>query len=64
MDGDAKRLDNLRLAFNVLQVPPHMCHGIFQTLAAILWLGNLKFQVYTYYCCHVLVVISFSVLGR
>ncbi|KAF5280393.1 hypothetical protein FQR65_LT03202 [Abscondita terminalis] len=44
MDGDAKRLDNLRLAFNVLQVPPAMCSGIFQTLSAILWLGNLTFQ--------------------
>ncbi|KAB0803532.1 hypothetical protein PPYR_00502 [Photinus pyralis] len=44
MEGDAKRLDNLRLAFNVLQVPPAMCNGIFQTLSAILWLGNLTFQ--------------------
>lgn len=44
MDGDAKKLDNLRLAFNVLQVPSNMCQGIFQTLSAILWLGNLQFQ--------------------
>lgn len=45
MDGDAYCLDNLRLAFNVLQVPQNMCMGIFQTLSAILWLGNLSFQV-------------------
>lgn len=44
-EGDEKKLDNLRLAFNVLQVPPNMCTGIFQTLSAILWLGNLTFQV-------------------
>ncbi|XP_017776835.1 PREDICTED: myosin-I heavy chain isoform X2 [Nicrophorus vespilloides] len=41
---DAKCLDNLMLAFNVLQVPHIMCNGIFQTLSAILWLGNLSFQ--------------------
>lgn len=44
MEGDDRKLDSLRLAFNVLQVPPNMCHGIFQTLSAILWLGNLNFQ--------------------
>lgn len=41
---DAKSLDSLRLAFNVLQVPMNMCNGIFQTLSAILWLGNVTFQ--------------------
>lgn len=44
IEGDERKLDNLRLAFNVLQVPQTMCTGIFQTLSAILWLGNLTFE--------------------
>jgi myosin heavy subunit len=44
LEGDDRRLDTLRLAFNVLQVPTNMCNGIFQTLSAILWLGNLNFE--------------------
>ncbi|XP_018333317.2 unconventional myosin-VIIa-like [Agrilus planipennis] len=44
IEGESKKLDSLRLAFNVLQIPSSMSFGIFQTLSAILWLGNLEFQ--------------------
>lgn len=44
IEGDSKRLDSLMLAFNVLQVAPIRCNGIFQTLSSILWLGNLTFE--------------------
>ncbi|KAK9880605.1 hypothetical protein WA026_011845 [Henosepilachna vigintioctopunctata] len=44
IEGEDRTLDSLMLAFNVLQVPPHMCNGILQTLSAILWLGNLMFE--------------------
>lgn len=44
IEGDFRRLDSLMLAFNVLQVPSNRCNGIFQTLSAILWLGNLTFE--------------------
>ncbi|XP_038207057.1 myosin-I heavy chain isoform X2 [Zerene cesonia] len=38
------RLEALQLALTVLQVPPHMCEGLFKVLAAVLWLGNIQFQ--------------------
>ncbi|KAI5740462.1 hypothetical protein M8J76_004092 [Diaphorina citri] len=42
--SDARKFDALRLAFNVLRIPLHMCEGIFKVLSAILWLGNTVFQ--------------------
>ncbi len=45
LDGvdDADKFDALRLAFEVVQIPPEIIEGILSTLSAILWLGNLKF---------------------
>jgi myosin heavy subunit len=42
--AEAKRLEGLRLAFQVLQIPQPMVDGIFRVLSAILWLGNLTFE--------------------
>ena len=45
LDGvdDANKFDALRLAFEVVQIPPQIIEGILSVLSAILWLGNLKF---------------------
>ncbi|XP_075982800.1 unconventional myosin 81F isoform X2 [Anticarsia gemmatalis] len=42
--GEQGKLEALQLALTVLQVPPHMCEGLFKVLAAILWLGNIHFE--------------------
>ena len=42
---DADKFDALRLAFEVVQIPSQTTDAIFSVLSAILWLGNLEFQV-------------------
>ncbi|CAH0728536.1 unnamed protein product, partial [Brenthis ino] len=42
--GEQGKLEALQLALTVLQVPLHMCEGLFKVLAAVLWLGNIQFQ--------------------
>ncbi|XP_055618591.1 unconventional myosin heavy chain 6 isoform X1 [Toxorhynchites rutilus septentrionalis] len=42
--AESKRLEALRLAFNVLQISQPLIEGIFRVLSAILWLGNLNFD--------------------
>ncbi|XP_045453050.1 myosin-I heavy chain [Melitaea cinxia] len=42
--GEQGKLEALQLALTVLQVPLHMCEGLFKVLAAVLWLGNIRFQ--------------------
>ncbi|KAL3874589.1 hypothetical protein ACJMK2_037577 [Sinanodonta woodiana] len=46
LDGvnDLTMFDRLRLALNVLNVSEQMVEGIFTVLAAVLWLGNFRFQ--------------------
>lgn len=42
---EASRFEALRLAFTVLQINQNIIDGIFKVLSAILWLGNMDFQV-------------------
>lgn len=43
--SEARRFEALRLAFTVLQISQPIIDGIFRVLSAILWLGNLDFEV-------------------
>lgn len=43
--SEARRFEALRLAFTVLQISQPLIDGIFRVLSAILWLGNLDFEV-------------------
>ena len=44
-DSEKNKFESLKTAFSILQIPSDMMDGIFKTLSAILWLGNLSFQV-------------------
>ena len=41
---DASMFDQLRLAMQVLNIDEETSNGVFQVVAAILWIGNLEFQ--------------------
>ena len=41
---DRKSFEDLCLAMNVLNVSEEMRDGLFQTVAAVLWLGNVSFE--------------------
>ena len=43
--NDADKFDSLRLAFEIVQIPPEMIEGILSVLSSILWLGNLTYEV-------------------
>ena len=41
---DEKMFEDLCLAMNVLNVSEDMRDGLFQTVSAVLWLGNVMFE--------------------
>ena len=41
---DRKSFEDLCLAMNVLNVSEEMRDGLFQTVSAVLWLGNVSFE--------------------
>ncbi|KAK4787497.1 hypothetical protein SAY86_011330 [Trapa natans] len=47
IDGldDAKRFHTLLEAMNIVRIPKHDQEAVFTMLAAVLWLGNISFQV-------------------
>jgi myosin-5 len=41
--SDGQKFEGIKLAFMVLKMTPETMDGVFRTLSAILWLGNVSF---------------------